>query len=254
MMAVILAGGRGTRLKPFTVTIPKPLLPLDDVPILEIVIRQLVAAGFGRIVLSLGHLHHLFTAILGDGERFGVRLEYQIEDEPLGTAGSLKLIRRCEDDFLVMNGDILTTLSYRRLFQRHRKKKAWATIAVHERTVQIDYGVVETTAAGTLANYIEKPSLPYSVSMGVNILSRQALQYIPAGRKFDMPELMLALHHAGKPVHCYRTNCYWQDIGRFDDFQNASNDYANDQQKFLPAGTRRPARMKRTASSESEHD
>lgn len=234
MMAVLLAGGRGTRLKPFTVTIPKPLLPLDDVPILEIVIHQLVAAGFERIVLSLGHMHHLFAAILGDGERFGVKIEYKVEDEPLGTAGPLRLLRDAEDDFLVMNGDILTTLDYRLLFERHRREGAWATIAVHTRDVQIDYGVVEVAANGVLANYVEKPSLSYSVSMGINVLSREALDFIPPDRKFDIPDLMLALKDAGKKVYCCETTCYWQDIGRFDDFQKASDDFTNDRSMFLP--------------------
>ncbi|MBP7865783.1 MAG: NTP transferase domain-containing protein [Acidobacteria bacterium] len=234
MMAVLLAGGKGTRLKPFTVTIPKPLLPLDDVPILEIVIRQLAAAGFDRIVLSLGHMHHLFAAIFGDGRRLGVKIEFSIEDEPLGTAGPLKLITDCEDDFLVMNGDILTTLDYRRLFEFHRSENAWATLAVHARDVQIDYGVVEVAPNGVLYKYIEKPRLSYSVSMGINILSRPALDFIPPGRKFDIPDLMLALKDAGKTVFCYETTCYWQDIGRFDDFQKANDDFVTDRAKFLP--------------------
>lgn len=234
MMAVLLAGGKGTRLKPFTITVPKPLLPLDDVPILEIVIRQLAAAGFDRVVLSLGHMHHLFAAILGDGDRLGVKIEYSIEDDPLGTAGPLKLIADCEDDFLVMNGDILTTLDYRRLFERHKEENACATLAVHERTVKIDYGVVEVSPTGLLDRYIEKPSLPYSVSMGINILSRPALDFIPPGRKFDIPDLMLALKDAGKTVFCYETTCYWQDIGRFDDFQKANDDFTTDRERFLP--------------------
>jgi len=234
MMAVILAGGKGTRLKPFTATIPKPLLPLDDIPILEIVIRQLVVAGFDRIVLSLGHMHHLFAAIFGDGSQFGAKIEFSIEDEPLGTAGPLRLIRECEDDFLVMNGDILTTLDFRRLFEHHRQQHAWATIAVHAREVKIDYGVVEVAPTGVLASYTEKPSLAYSVSMGINILSRQAIEFISPGRKFDIPDLMIALKGAGKTVCCYETTCYWQDIGRFDDFQKASDDFMTGRAMFLP--------------------
>ena len=239
MMAVVLAGGKGTRLKPFTVTIPKPLLPLDDVPILEVVIRQLVAAGFDRIVLSLGHMHHLFSACLGDGGRFGATIEYAIEDEPLGTAGPLRLLQRCEDDFLVMNGDLLTTIDYRGLLELHRREEASGTIAVHEREVQIDYGVVEVSADGSLSAYLEKPTLPYLVSMGINVLSRGALELIPPGRRFDMPDLMLALRDAGRKVLCHKTDCYWQDIGRFDDFQRANEDFTTKREQFLPSRSTR---------------
>ncbi len=247
MMAVLLAGGKGTRLKPFTVTIPKPLLPLGDVPIIEVVIEQLVASGIRRIVVSLGHMHHLFAASLGDGRRFGAKIEYKIEDYPLGTAGSLRLIERCERDILVMNGDVLTTINYRHLIERHRKEKAWATIAVHTREVKIDYGVVEVSSNGVLAAYVEKPTLSYSVSMGINVLSRRALDFIPSGRRFDMPDLMVALQHAGKRVSCFMTDCYWQDIGRFDDFQKATDDFTTKRESFLPLrGSTKPLRRKST--------
>lgn len=234
MMAVILAGGKGTRLKPFTMTIPKPLLPLGDMPILEIVIRQLAHAGVSRIVLTLGHMAPFFTTILGDGNRWGIKLEYVFEDEPLGTAAPIRRILSLEDDFIVMNGDLLTTLDYAALLGEHRARGAWGTIALSRRTVPIDYGVVESEPDGRLLRYIEKPSLPYEVSMGINVLSRGAVDFIPPTGRFDMPELMLAMRDAGKPVHCFRTDCYWQDMGRFDDYQRASDDFAADQSRFLP--------------------
>lgn len=235
MMAVILAGGKGTRLKPFTMTLPKPLLPLGDVPILEIVIRQLAAAGFRRITLALGHLPHLFTAVIGDGSRLGVDLEYHVENEPLGTAGSLRRIRNPEEHLLVINGDILTTLDPERLFSAHLAAGAAATIAVTSRQVRIDYGVVVPDARGFLKEYVEKPVIPYEVSMGVNVLARSSLDLIPPEGRFDLPDLMTALHRAGRPVSCYRFDGYWQDIGRFDDYQRASEDFANDERRFLPA-------------------
>ena len=234
MQAIILAGGLGPRLKPYTITIPKPLLPLGDLPILEIVLRQLVAAGADRIALTLGHLQHLFTATLGKGSKFGIDIDYFIEEEPLGTAGSLRLIKDLDDDFLVMNGDILTTLDYKDLYNTHMSKKAWGTIALNQRKVDIDYGVIHFSEDGVLQDYIEKPSIPYSVSMGIYILSRQCLEFIPDKGKFDMPQLMLAMHKAGKLVLCYNSDCYWQDIGRFDDYQQASADFVNNPALFLP--------------------
>jgi NDP-sugar pyrophosphorylase family protein len=234
MMAVILAGGKGTRLKPFTMTIPKPLLPLGDVPILEVVIRQLAAAGIARLVLTLGHMAHLFTASIGNGSRWGAHIEYCFEEEPLGTAGSLRLIKDPEETFIVMNGDILTTLDYRGLVVAHKNRNAWATVAVTRREVTIDYGVVVTTENGLLNDYREKPTIHYEVSMGINIISRKCLDFIPPMQKFDMPQLMLMLQRAGKPVACYKTDCYWRDIGRFDDYKDASEDFVADRSRFLP--------------------
>jgi NDP-sugar pyrophosphorylase family protein len=232
-MAIILAGGKGTRLKPFTIAIPKPLLPLGEFPILEIVLRQLATAGFTRVVLSLGHLAHLFTALIGDGKRFGMTVEYIQEGEPLGTAGSLRLVSEVEEHVLVMNGDLLTTIDFKSLFDKHAKSGAAATIAVHRRQVQVDYGVVEFDANGLLSGYTEKPIIPYYVSMGVNVLCRQALEMIPPTGRWDMPDLMLALKNAGQIVACYETDCYWQDIGRFDDYQQATADFEQDPTRFL---------------------
>jgi NDP-sugar pyrophosphorylase family protein len=240
MMAIILAGGKGTRLKPFTMTIPKPLLPLGDVPILEIVLRQLAGAGVSRVVITLGHMAHLFAASIGDGSRWGLRIEYCTEDEPLGTAGSIRLVENLEENFLVMNGDLLTTLDYRRLLDTHAGRGAWGTIAVHQREVKIDYGVVESGDDGQLLHYIEKPVIPYEVSMGINVLRRDCVRFIPAAGKFDMPQLMTALRQAGHPVLCYKTDCYWQDIGRFDDYQRASDDFVENPQRFLTRSNASP--------------
>lgn len=234
MMAVILAGGKGTRLMPFTMTIPKPLLPLGDMPILEVVIRQLASAGIMRIALTLGHMGHLYTAFIGDGSRWGVRIEYYFEDKPLGTAGSLRLVEDPGDTFLVVNGDILTTLNYQDLIATHIGHDAWGTIAVTRREVHIDYGVIVTTEDGFLGDYREKPTIQYEVSMGINVLSRRCLDFIPPMQKFDMPQLMPVIQRAGKPVICYKTDCYWQDIGRFDDYQIASEDFVADPVRFLP--------------------
>lgn len=237
-MAVILAGGKGARLKPFTMSIPKPLLPLGDAPILEIVLHQLAQAGVKRVVLTLGHMAHLFSAVIGNGQRFGLDVEYYTEDQPLGTAGSLRLIENPSPEMLVMNGDILTTLDYAALLHHHREARAQATIALHKRSVHIDYGVIEQDAQGHLDRYIEKPKIDYRVSMGINIVSAASLALIPEGRKFDMPDLMLAIKGSGGRVACYLTDCYWQDIGRFDDFEQASADFAADPERFVSRKSR----------------
>ncbi len=235
MTAIILAGGKGTRLKPFTMTIPKPLLPLGDVPVLEVVIGQLAAAGFKRIVLCLGHMAPIFTAVLGDGSKWGVQIDTVLEEEPLGTAGALRLVKNPPETFLVMNGDLLTTLDFGEMAHFHASQKAVATIAVNRRKVFIDYGVIISDKASRLKKYREKPTIHYAVSMGIYMLSKAALKFIPKQGRFDVPQLMLAIKDAGKNVSCYQTDCYWQDIGRFDDYQAASDDFTREPGRFLPA-------------------
>jgi len=233
-MAVILAGGKGVRLKPFTMVIPKPLLPIGDVPIIEVVIRQIAASGIRRVAVMLGYMAQLFIATFGDGSRWGVNIEYYIEDEPLGTAGSLRMLKNPERHMLVMNGDILTTLDYRKIVDYHKAHNASGTIAVTQRKAHIDYGVIVKSDGGVLGEYREKPVLEYDVSMGINVLSSESLDLIPSDGKFDIPELMTALIRAGKKVMCFDTDCYWQDIGRFEDYEQASADFVSNPGFFLP--------------------
>lgn len=233
-MAVLLAGGLGMRLRPYTMNIPKPLLPLGDKPTMEIVLRQLAAHGFDRVVISLGHLPELVEALLGDGSRYGLTIEYVVEDEPLGTAGSLRLVEQLDDSFLLMNGDLLTTIDYGRLVTEHAQSGRLATVVLARRDVPIDYGVVYVDDDGRLERYDEKPTLHHLVSTGVYALSRGAVEHLPPTR-FDMPDLVRALVAAGEDVHCHVTDEYWQDIGRFDDYQRASADFVADPARFLPA-------------------
>ncbi len=233
MMAVVLAGGQGARLRPFTVTVPKPLLPLGDVPILEIVLRQLAAAGFARVALALGHMAPLITAFLDHVRVGGLELEYVVESEPLGTAGAIGLIDDLEDDFVVMVGDVLTDLDYRELLRFHREHAAWGTIALTRREIEIDFGVIRRQGH-LLEEYSEKPTMALEMSMGVNVLSRHCLEFVPRGGRIDMPDLMMAMKRAGKKVACYTSDCYWQDIGRFDDYERATVDFAADPGRFLP--------------------
>ncbi|BDG07082.1 sugar phosphate nucleotidyltransferase [Anaeromyxobacter paludicola] len=235
MQAVILAGGKGTRLRPYTTTFPKPLMPLDDLPIVEIVLRQLAHHGFTDVIITTGHLAELIRLFCGDGSRWGLHIEYSLENEPLGTAGPLALLAdRLEDHFLVMNGDLLTTMSYRRVYDAHVASGATASIGVYRREVKIDFGVIEEDEPGRLARYVEKPTFHFDVSMGINVLSRSALRFVEPGKRLDMPDLMARIVAAGERVSCYREPCYWLDIGRVDDFQVASEEFQKRRAEFLP--------------------
>jgi len=233
MMALIMAGGKGTRLQPYSFSIPKPLMPIGERPILEIVIRQLREAGISRIVVALGHMSYFFEAFVEEWKRRGLEIGCVYEDEPLGTAGAIRLVPALEDPVLVMNGDLLTTLDYRALVGAHTAWGAWGTIAMSHREMRVDYGVVRMTDEGLLDRYDEKPVIQYDVSMGINVLTSRCVEFIPEGRGFDIPDLMLAMKAAGKPVYCYQTDCYWQDIGRVEDLQRASADFADDPGRFL---------------------
>jgi NDP-mannose synthase len=234
MQAVILAGGQGTRLRPYTAVLPKPLMPIGDMPILEIVLRQLRRAGFRDVTLAVSYLAEMMQAYCGDGSRFGLRLRYSRETGALSTAGPLKLIEGLDETFLVMNGDLLTTLDYGALARFHREHDAVATIATHRRSVRIDYGVVETAPDGTLARYLEKPEYHYQVSMGINVLEPRALEHIRPGEALGMPDLMLRLRDAGLKVMTCELPCLWLDIGRMDDYEAALETFRDRRSEFLP--------------------
>lgn len=233
MQAFILAGGLGTRLRPFTATIPKPLLPLGELPIIEVVLQQLAGHGFEKVTIALNHLAPLFHAVVGDGQRFGLDVEYVLENEPLGTAGALSLLDDAPDHILVMNGDVLTTLDFASLYRNHVASGAEASVSVSQRQVYIDYGVLDYDSDGWLEQYTEKPSLSYSVSMGVYVLSRTAIDRIPDDTRYDIPTLLQDLMADGHRIRCYPTDCYWQDIGRVDDYERANADFTESPEKFI---------------------
>jgi NDP-sugar pyrophosphorylase family protein len=234
MDAVLLAGGRGTRLAPLTVTVPKPLLPLGERPIIDILIAQLAAAGVARVFVCLGYLAPLMQAFLGDGARWGVAIEPRIEAVPLGTAGALRTIEGLSDDFYVVNGDTLTDLDFPAMAAAHRSAGAMATLFTPWVDEQIDYGVVSIDEAGALTEYSEKPRRGYHVSSGVYVLSRRVLPLIPPAGAFDMPDLIRAAMAAGGKVACHRPGAYWKDIGRLDHYEAASHDFEADPARFLP--------------------
>jgi NDP-sugar pyrophosphorylase family protein len=234
MRAVILAGGKGTRLAPYTITFPKPLVPVGDMPILEIVIRQLSAAGFDHVTLAVGHLAELIEAYFGDGSRWGIRIDYSREEQPLGTVAPIKLIPDLPEHFLVMNGDVLTSLPYRSLFDGHVTSGAQFTIAVHRLNVQIDYGLIEFDGRLRVTGYREKPTFPGDVSMGVYVFSRETLDLIPDGEYMDIPTLVTRLVADGREVRASLTDCRWLDIGRQEDYARAIASFDSLRSEFLP--------------------
>jgi NDP-sugar pyrophosphorylase family protein len=235
MKAVILAGGKGTRLAPYTTVLPKPLMPMGDMPILEVVLRQLRRSGVDHVDIAVGHLAELIRAMFGDGAKLGLDIAYSIEDKPLGTAGPLTLIGGLGDDtFLVMNGDILTTLDYADLVRHHKASGAAATIAMYTRQVKIDFGVLETDGHGRLRDIIEKPTKEYSVSMGIYVFEPRILKMLQHNERKDFPDLVKDLLAVGEHVGVYPFNGYWLDIGRPDDFARAVEEFEARRDEFLP--------------------
>ncbi|MER5793976.1 sugar phosphate nucleotidyltransferase [Streptomyces sp. NPDC001980] len=226
MHAVILAGGKGVRLRPYTTALPKPLVPIGDQhAILEIVLRQLSTAGFTSVTLAIGHLGEIIRAYVGDGSQWGVAVDYATEESPLGTMGPLLNLRhRLPESFLVMNGDILTDLDYADVLDRHRASGAPLTIAAYARKVHIDFGVL-TTADSKVVAFTEKPSMDYRVSMGVYGLSRATLDDYTPGLPLGFDELVLDLLKAETPPHAYEFDGYWLDIGRPDDYDRANAEF-----------------------------
>ena len=234
---MILAGGLGTRLRPYTTVLPKPLMPVGDRPILDIVVRQLARARFDRITIATGYLAELIEAFFGDGSRYGIPIDYFREEEPLGTVGALSLIDGLDQDFLVMNGDILSDIDYSALLERHCEGGQTATIAAHEREVEVSLGVMrleDGTDPTLITGYVEKPVLSYVVSMGVYCFAPRVREHIPAGQRLDLPDLVLRLIASGEAVRAWRSEDHWLDIGRHDDYEQAQDEFSQLRHRFLP--------------------
>jgi NDP-sugar pyrophosphorylase family protein len=237
--AVVLAGGQGTRLRPYTAVLPKPLMPVGDRPVLDIVVRQLKHAGFERVTMATGYLAELIEAFFRDGEVYGVPIDYFRETEPLGTVGSLALIDGLDDDFLVINGDTLTDMDYAALLERHKASGAAATIATTTREVQISLGVLHFNQNGSeeshrLTGYTEKPKIEYQASMGVYCFSPRAVKSIEPGERLDFPDLILRLIAAGEEVRAWMCSDYWLDIGRHDDYEQAQAEFERMRDRLIP--------------------
>jgi NDP-sugar pyrophosphorylase family protein len=232
MRAVILAGGKGSRLAPYTTVLPKPLMPIVDTPILEIVLKQLKSCGFDDVVLAVGHLASLIKTYFGDGTDLGIRITYIHESSPLGTAGPLANIDGLSETFLVMNGDILTDLDYRKLVEHHRDGGGMMTIATYRRTVKIDFGVLEIVD-GAVSKYVEKPALDYVVSMGIYVMEPAVKDHIKRDEYMDLPDLVQLLLASGERVQAFPFDGRWLDIGRQEDFTEAQTRFAEHRDHFL---------------------
>lgn len=227
--AVILAGGKASRLGPYSTVLPKPLLPVGDRPVLAIILDQLRAAGFDRVTLAVGYLSHLVRAVIADGSSRGIELDYHEEDSPMGTIGPLREVADLDDSFLVMNGDVLTSLDFADFLGLHRSFGNVLTIASHSRIVRTEYGVLHLDGESEgrtkkVIGFEEKPELSYTVSMGVYAMEPRALDFIPDG-KFDLPDLVARLIDADEQVGIYPFTGRWFDLGRHDDYQEASREF-----------------------------
>lgn len=234
LKAIILAGGKGTRLLPFTANFPKPLVPVGDTPVLEILIRRLIRSGITDITLTLGYLAELVKAYFDHRQQLlqHVSLRYVVEEEPTGTAGSLALVPDLEKTFLVMNGDLLTNLNLHELVEFHIKQNALLTVATQAREVKIDLGVLEFDAHNQITKYLEKPKSTYHVSMGIYVYEARVLKYLQHGQYLDFPDLVLRLLAEGEKVCAYPADCLWLDIGRPDDYSRAQEIFSQKKESF----------------------
>jgi len=239
LRTVILAGGRGVRLQPFTINFPKPLVPLGDIPVVEVLIRRLLAFGLTDVTLTLGHLAGLIKAYFHHRQELSSQLTLRFleEDEPSGTAGSLALVPGLKDTFLVMNGDLLTDLDFDELVSFHRCEKAALTIAVHRRTVRHDFGVLEIGDKHSVIGYCEKPEYQHDVSMGIYVYEPAVLRFIEPGKYLDFPDLVLMLVRAGQRVCAWQYEGLWLDIGRPSDYAQAQQLFAERRKAFLDEKT-----------------
>lgn len=233
--AVILAGGKGTRLKPYTVVLPKPLMPIGDFPILEIIIRQLAFYGFDHITLTVNHQADIIKAYFGDGSKWNLKIDYSLEEQPLSTMGPLSLIKNLPENFLVMNGDILTDLDFGQFYDNHVSENNIFTVSSYVREQINLYGVLEVNIEGKLIGFREKPKTIFEVSMGIYMLNKKVMEYIPYNTSYGFDTLMLDMMGNNNPAKVKKFNGYWLDIGRPDDYAQAIEEFEQKRNLFLPA-------------------
>jgi NDP-sugar pyrophosphorylase family protein len=222
MRAIILAGGKGTRLWPYTVTLPKPLVPLGgEMPVVEVLIRQLRQHGVTHITLAVNHLANLIQAFFQDGARWGLRIDYSVEEKPLNTIGPLTMIPDLPENFLVMNGDVLCDLNFAEFYRWHCESDNDVSVSVFRRQQVVDFGVLQYDAAGCITGFREKPTYDFDVSMGVYGFHRRTIQRLKRGESYGFDHLMLDGLKQGIKMRARPFHGYWLDIGRPDDYQVA---------------------------------
>lgn len=240
----------GARLRPYTTVLPKPLMPVGNLPIAEIIVRQLSHFGITRVTFAVGYLHQLIEAYFGDGSQWGVEIDYMVERQPLGTAGPLAQLDNFDEPIIVLNGDVLTDLDYADFHRYHLDQGAEVTIAAYKRRVDIDFGVVESDRLNNIFRYVEKPVYDFRVSMGVYAFSSSVIPFIPAETRFDFPDLVQLLLKQDRPTKIYPFDGQWLDIGRTDDYMNATEVFENNLAQFLP-GDASMGQMGRTQTVKS---
>jgi NDP-sugar pyrophosphorylase family protein len=232
--AVILAGGRGSRLRPYTVVLPKPLMPIGDYPILEVIIRQLIQYGFKHITLAVNHQANIVQAFFQDGNKWGIHIDYSMETQPLSTIAPLKLISDLPENFLLMNGDVLTDLDIGAFYEQHIRSASLFTVSAARREDVIDYGVLDVDPHGRLSGFLEKPRHNYLVSMGIYAVNRSVLDRVPMGCKYGFDDLMNDMLTSALPVQVEPYSGEWLDIGRPDDYLQAIDRFEKNKARFLP--------------------
>lgn len=235
MRAVIMTGGKGMRMAPYTKVLPKGLLPVGDQPILEIIVKQLQMYGFQNVSMACGYLAPLIQTYFGDGSKWSVSIDYQVEQEAYGTVGPLKLMKRIDTPFLVINCDVLTTLNLQELFQFHQSGKCHLTIASQKKTIPIELGVLETKR-DQVVNFVEKPTRSAHVSMGIYVMNLEVMEYIPKGMFFDVPDLIHALLADNQCVRHFENDSFWLDIGRPSDYTEANERFPEIEPLLFPGG------------------
>jgi NDP-mannose synthase len=225
MQAIILAGGKGTRLLPFTKVFPKSLVPVGEKPILDTIIRQLKHFGFQYVTLAVGYMAEMIQIYIRNGEQYGIDIDYSFEETPLGTVGSLSQIMNLDKYFLVMNGDIVTNLNYKALMDFHKEQNAIVTIGTYQKNFKIDLGIIQNGDGYSITDYVEKPTYTFKVSMGVYVFSIDVLQYIEPKKYLDFPNLVKQLLVHGKKVVSYPFDGYWLDIGNHNDYEKALEEF-----------------------------
>lgn len=236
MKTIILAGGQGTRLAPYNTIFPKPMMPLGDRAVLDIIIQQLEHHGLSDIIISLGYLGELIEAYISNGSPHVVKanISFVREREPLGTVGALSLVPGLHETFMSINGDTLTTLDYTKLLEHHKKSNSMMTIAVNKKDIKINFGVIETDENNCLVKFTEKPQIQYKVGMGVYVYEPEVLKFITPGKKFDFPDLVWKILDAGKKISTYCSNDYWLDLGTHTDYEKAQSEYEQMKDRLLP--------------------
>ncbi len=230
-----MAGGKGTRLRPFTAVLPKPLVPIGEISILEMVLRQLRFYGFEQAIICVGHKAELIMAVVGDGKRFGLEVRYHLEEKPMGTVGALTQVTGLEENFLVMNGDICTDLDFSLLYRDHLEHGAAATVGCYQREEQIELGVLELDGnGGRVVGFQEKPIHHLWVAMGVNALQKRVIDLIPKNQLFGFDSLLHRMLTDGVPIRAFRFRGLWLDIGRPDDYEKIVVEFEANRYAYLP--------------------